>query len=134
MFDDKKALNILKTQLIFLRLRGYSPRCALPELFFEDSPSCIKRNCPTRTCSDCPLIQFVPPERRSEKAACRHIALDETGMTLDRLYQCGNRQETEEAVETWLHATIDRLEEKHPNMLPLNALGLGTSINELAKT
>lgn len=112
MFDDPRALNILKTELIFLKLRGYSPRCAIPDLFFEDSPMCIKRNCPPCTCSDCPLIQLVPSERRSEKAACRYIPLDETGLTLGALYEFGNARETEEAVESWLRGAIDQLEKE----------------------
>ena len=63
-------------------------------------------------CSDCVLMQLVPPERRSEKIPCRHIPFNTSGETLDSLYRCSNQQETEEAVGAWLGSTIQRLEEE----------------------
>jgi hypothetical protein len=132
MLGDKRALNFLKTELIFLKLRGYSPRCAVPDLFFEDSPACIKRNCPTCTCFDCPLIRYVPPEHRSKEAACRYIPLDESGTILERLYQYSNARETEDAVENWLRATIDQLEELSA-IPPLDTAQVPASLNQLAK-
>ena len=118
MFDDKRTLNILKAELIFLKLRGYSPRYAVPDLFFEGSPGCIKRSCPTCTCSDCALIQLVPREHRSEEPACRWIPLDDNGTTLDLLYNHGNSRETAEAVENWLEKTTERLENERLAAVP----------------
>src|SRR2546430_17355422 len=63
-------------------------------------------------CSDCVLMQLVPPERRSEKIPCRHIPLNTSGEDLDSLYRYSNQQETEETVEAWLRATIKRLKEE----------------------
>jgi hypothetical protein len=133
MFDDDRALNMLKTELIFMKLRGYSPRHAEPELFFEDSPGCIKRNCPSCTCSDCALIQLVPAEHRLEEAACRHIPLDEIGTTLDLLYRFGNSQETADAVEDWLRIAIDQLREKSLPALSVNAVEAATCLNQSAR-
>jgi hypothetical protein len=63
-------------------------------------------------CSDCVLMQLVPPECRSEKMSCRHIPFNVSGETLDSLYRYSNQNETEEAVGGWLRATIQRLEEE----------------------
>ena len=63
-------------------------------------------------CTDCALMQLVPPERRSEKIPCRHIPFNTLGENLDSLYRYGNQQETEETVGVWLRATIQRLEEE----------------------
>lgn len=110
MFEGSRALTILKIELLSLKLRGYAPRGAVPELFFEDSPSCVRRSCAGGTCSNCALIQFVPAERRYEEPACRCIPLDHNGVTLDLLYKYGDSRETEEAVGNWLENTINRLE------------------------
>lgn len=134
MSDDKRALNFLQTELIFLKLRGYSPRHNEPQLFFEDSPGCIKRICPSCTCSDCALIQLVPPGHRSKEAACRYIRLDANGTTLDLLYEHGNSQETAGIVEDWLRVTIDRLTQKSPTMAPADAIEIATRRTQLART
>jgi hypothetical protein len=63
-------------------------------------------------CSDCVLMQLVPPERRSEKIPCRHIPFNGSGETLDSLYRYSDQNETEETVGNWLRATIQRLEEE----------------------
>jgi hypothetical protein len=63
-------------------------------------------------CSDCVLMQPMPPEHRSEKIPCRHIPFNTSGESLDFLYRCSNQQETEEAVGAWLRSTIQRLEEE----------------------
>lgn len=108
------VLEVLKTEFVFLKLGGYSLRSALtPEFIFEDAPTCINCGREDRIpCTDCVLIQFVPPEHRSEKIACRHIPLKPSGETLDSLYRYGNAQEVEEAVGDWLRATIERLEQE----------------------
>lgn len=112
MFEGSRALNILKIELLFLKLRGYSPRSKRPELFFEDSPSCVKHSCAGGTCSGCPLVQFVPPELRLKEPVCRSIPLDDNGATLDLLYKYADSRETEEAVQSWLEQTIERLEDE----------------------
>jgi hypothetical protein len=71
--------------------------------------NCIEDSGP---CSDCVLIQSVPPEFRSEKIPCRHIPFDASGETLDSLYRSNDQGEIEEMVGGWLRATIQRLEEE----------------------
>lgn len=114
--DKRDVLEVLKTELTFLEIGGYSQRDSWgPEFIFEDSPTCI--NC-GRTenripCTECVLIQFVPPEHRTEKIACRHIPLNASGETVDSLYRyAGPQGKVDEAVGNWLRATIDRLEKE----------------------
>src|SRR5262249_36394642 len=59
-------------------------------------------------CSECVLMQLVPPERRSEKVPCRHIPFNEADDTLDSLYRYSSQNEIEETVGDWLRNTILR--------------------------
>ncbi len=63
-------------------------------------------------CSDCVLMQLVPPDHRFEKIPCRHIPFNVSGETLDSLYRYSDQTEIEETVGVWLRATIQRLEEE----------------------
>jgi len=63
-------------------------------------------------CSECVLMQLVPPEFRSAEIPCRHIPFDKSGETLDSLYQCGEQHEIEGVFGDWLRATIQRLEQE----------------------
>lgn len=115
--DERDLLEVLKFELEFLEKGGYgrSPRTPWrPQYIFEDSPTCMnydsKEN--PEPCSECVLMQLVPPENRTEAIPCRHIPLDATGETLHSLYAHADQHETEETVGNWLRATIDRLEEK----------------------
>jgi hypothetical protein len=70
-------------------------------------------------CSDCVLMQLVPPELRSEKIPCRHIPFGASGETLDSLYRYGNQHEIEETAGNWLREIIKRLEDER-KALPRN--------------
>jgi hypothetical protein len=115
--DERDLLEVLKFELRFLEGGGYgcSPRNPWrPQYIFEDSLTCMNHDSKENPgpCSDCVLMQLLPPERRSEKIPCRHIPFSTSGETLDSLYRYSNRQETEEMVGAWLRATIQRLEEE----------------------
>jgi hypothetical protein len=115
--DERDLLEVLKFELKFLEDGGYgrSPRAVWrPQLIFEDSPTCMNLNSPEgpMPCTDCVLIQLVPPEFRSEQIPCRHIPFDSSGETLDSLYRYGDQVEIEEVVGGWLRTTIKRLEEE----------------------
>lgn len=115
--DERDLLEVLKFELKFLEDGGYgrSPRSPWrPQLVFEDSPTCMNFNSveDPRPCTDCVLIQLVPPEFRSEQIPCRHIPFDSSGETLDSLYRLGDQVEIEDVVGGWLRATIKRLEEE----------------------
>lgn len=115
--DERDLLEVLKFELQFLQDGGYgrSPRTPWrPQYIFEDSLTCMNYDSKENPgpCSDCVLMQLVPPERRSEKIPCRHIPFNTSGESLHSLYRCSNQQETEEAVGAWLRSTIQRLEEE----------------------
>jgi hypothetical protein len=113
--DDRDLLDVLKFELRFLQKGGYGrlPRVPWrPPLVFEDSPTCLNFNAreDREPCSNCLLMQFVPEEKRSANIPCRHIAFNAAGQTLDSLYDWSTQQEIEEALESWLKTTIQRLE------------------------
>jgi len=115
--DERDLLEVLKSELEFLQKGGYTltPKVPWrPIYIFEDSPACINFNAKeNRTpCSECVLMQLVPPERRSEKIPCRHIPFNAGGETLDSLYRYNDQQEIEATVGNWLRTTIQRLEEE----------------------
>jgi hypothetical protein len=55
-------------------------------------------------------MQFVPENAKKEQTPCIHIPLSPSGETLESLYRTGTQREIEEALGTWLRATIHRLE------------------------
>lgn len=115
--DDRDLLEVLKFELEFLDKGGYgrSPRTPWrPQFIFEDSPNCMNYDSKDNPgpCSDCVLMQFVPPERRGEKVPCRHIPLNPGGETMDSFYRSGTQEELEDALRAWLSATIRRLEQE----------------------
>ena len=113
--DERDVVEVLKSELEYLRNGSYSERESWgPGFIFEDSPTCLNfghRDNPS-PCSGCVLMDFVPPEHRSQKFPCRHIPLDASGQTLDGLYRHCDQGEVEEAVCNWLQVTIQRLEEE----------------------
>src|ERR1700674_3615007 len=115
--DERDLLEVLKFELKFLEQGGYgrSPRTPWrPQYIFEDSRTCMNYDSKENPgpCSDCVLMQLVPPERRSEKIPCRHIPFNGSGETLDSLYRYSDQNEIEETVGGWLRVTIQRLEEE----------------------
>lgn len=114
--DERDLLEVLKFELKFLEDGGYgrSPSARWrPQLIFEDSPTCMNFNSSEAPgpCTDCVLIQLVPPEFRSAQIPCRHIPFDSSGETLDSLYRYGDQVEIEEVVRGWLRSTIKRLQQ-----------------------
>ena len=113
--DERDLLDVLKFELSFLEKGGYgrSPREAWrPVYIFEDSPTCMNYDCKNdpAQCSDCVLMQLVPPELRAGKTPCRQIQLNPSGETLDSLYRYGDDHEIEETLKNWLRTTIAQLE------------------------
>jgi hypothetical protein len=113
--DDRNTLQVLKAELNFVKKGGYgrSPRAPWrATLALEDSPTC--RNYDTKEdrtpCAECLLMQFVPADKRGEKAPCRLIPLTSQGETLLQLYRGGTEQEIEDALAIWLEKEIAKLE------------------------
>jgi len=115
--DQRDLLTVLKAELEFLDKGGYRNDRASswrPSFVFEDSPSCLNYKDPLRAkpCSECLLMQLVPPEKRKEQIPCRFIPLDALGTTVESLYKTATEDELEAEVRKWLKATIAALEEK----------------------
>ena len=117
--DNRNLLELLKFELQFLEAGGYgrSPRePRKPPFVFEDSLTCLNFGCKEKDarqpCTDCLLMQFVPPASRSQLVPCRHIPLNEAGDTPQTFYEHRTQSELEEALATWLRAAIRRLEEE----------------------
>jgi hypothetical protein len=113
--DDRNTLELLKAELNFLEKGGYGRSPREPwraQLVFEDSPTCMNYDSKENPspCAECALMQFVPPEKRTEKIPCRHIPLTAEGETLQELYNGGTQQELEGALADWLRARIALLE------------------------
>ena len=118
--DDAEILKIFEFELKFLEDGGYgrSPRAPWRASYvFEDSPTCINFDDSTRPhpCSECSLMEFVPPQFRREAAPCRFIPLDDAGQTVDNLYRSGAQIELEEALACWLRKQIEQMAKRKAN-------------------
>jgi hypothetical protein len=123
--DQRDVLNVLKFELEFLEKGGYGRSPRQPwrcQLMFEDSPACMKYDSKDNPdpCSDCVLMQFVPPKFRGNKISCRHIPLNAASETLDSLYRYADQHEIYETYGKWLRTTIARIEEeRHAHSSPV---------------
>jgi hypothetical protein len=115
--NNVEVLDLLRLELRFLELGLYrAPTPGRPLFVLEDSPTCPRYG--AATCPNCGLMQFVPSECRSEPVPCHHIPLNDTGETVDSLYQTGTQEELEKALGKWLSATIKKLEGKQIRAVP----------------
>jgi hypothetical protein len=117
--DNRDLLAVLKAELDFVEKGGYrhTARAAWrPQFIFQDSPTCLNFDPakPPQPCSDCVMMQVIPPERRKKNVPCRYIPLNEQGETIDSFYRFGTRDELESALKGWLRSTIERLEKAEP--------------------
>jgi len=115
MEDRRKLTQILRAELAFLEDGGYRSRPRYPwrpNFVFEDSPTCInyREKNPRKPCHECPLMKFVPADRRDTNTPCRHIRLTERGDTVNSFYEWGTEEELETALGRWLIETIQELE------------------------
>jgi hypothetical protein len=113
--DSRDVIEVLKSELDFLRAGGYGRSVRtpwLPTSVFQDSLSCINFGDPKRShpCKECLLMQFVPPEHQKAGVPCHHIPLDDLGETVHTLERWETQEEMVKVVEKWLVSTIARLE------------------------
>ena len=90
--DQRDLLDVLKFELYFLEQGGYERSSVAawhPRFIFEDSPTCVNYQATADRvpCRACALMQLVPSSRRFATHPCWHIALNESGETLDSLYR-----------------------------------------------
>jgi hypothetical protein len=118
--DERDLLDVLKSELNFLEKGGYGRSVKTPwrpQFIFEDSPTCMNYDSKENKapCSDCALMQLVPPEGWTQPIPCRHITFNAEGETLQTLYAHDEQFETEQVVGTWLRETIAKLEAEREN-------------------
>jgi|SRR5690349_20214643 len=114
MNDKPKLGEVLKSELEFLNRGGYKKSSWRPLYIFEDSPTCLNYHSQDhKPCSECVLMQLVPPEKRKEKIPCRFIPLNERGDTIESLYRLGTQEELESALRIWLRDAIEKEEKAH---------------------
>ena len=114
--DERDPLDVLKSELEFLEKGGYGRSVKTPwqpTSIFQDSPSCLNLGDLERThpCSECLLIDFVPPEDRTEDVPCHHIPLNVKGETIDEIEWKEDQAKLEDTVKTWLRSKIAQLEQ-----------------------
>ena len=115
--DNRDPLDVLQAELNFIEKGGYG-RSVLtpwkPVSLFRDSLSCLNYCDSNQTlpCSDCFLIDFVPPEGLRRRLPCHHIPLNEAGETIETIERRADQLELEDTVKQWLRSTIDRLQEE----------------------
>ncbi len=86
--DGRDILEVLQGELDFIEKGGYGRSVRtpwLPKSIFQDSLSCLNYGYPYRAhpCSECHLLDFVPPENRSQMVPCHYIPLDKAGDTIE---------------------------------------------------
>lgn len=121
--DDRDVLETLKAELSFIEQGGYGRSVRTPwkpTAIFQDSLSCLnfgdaKRSHP---CEECLLMQFVPPDQRSEDVPCHHIPLNAEGETVVKFEHIEKQAEMEEAVKNWLRTAINKLETERAAKTP----------------
>jgi hypothetical protein len=111
--DERDILDLLKTELDFIEKGGYGRDVRTPwreRSVFRDSLSCVNYALPEKAhpCDECHLIDFVPPEKRSEIVPCHSIPLTEAGDTVETLD--GNQSVMEDVLKQWLRKKIAELE------------------------
>jgi len=107
-------LDFLRQELAFLERGGYGGALPWrPVSIFLDSPSCPNRLDPERStpCPECWLYAFVPEEFHQELKPCHFIALNRDGESVDSMSRQYTPGEVETAVQNWLKAEIQRLEQ-----------------------
>jgi len=112
--DDRDMLELLEQELDFMEKGGYGRSVRtpwLPKSIFQDSLSCLNYAHPKRIrpCSECALLDFVPPEHQSDAVPCHHIPLDAAGDTIEELAG-DNESKSELLVKEWLRARIHELQ------------------------
>jgi hypothetical protein len=114
--DERDILAILKRELEYIEKGGYGDPVKDPasatSTIFADSLTCLNYGSPYRThpCAECPLIDFVPPEKRTSGMPCHEIPLDASGRTVEWFAQGEDEREIQQVVKGWLRQAIQRLE------------------------
>lgn len=112
--DGRDIVEVLQQELSFIEKGGYGRSVRtpwLPKSIFQDSLTCLNYGYPFRAhpCSECHLLDFVPPEHRSQMVPCHYIRLDKAGDTIEELESEGSEYRTQNLVGEWLRTQINRI-------------------------
>ena len=115
-FDKREMIEALKLEIEVIERGGYHPSVHEPHRVshtFRDSVTCLNVGLEEkeRPCSECFLIEFVPPAlRESGGVVCHKIPLNDRGDTIESLECDGNPDKLQATVLNWLKRTVARLE------------------------
>jgi hypothetical protein len=112
--DGRDILEVLQGELDFIEKGGYGRSVRtpwLPKSIFQDSLSCLNYGYPYRAhpCSECHLLDFVPPENLAQMVPCHYIPLDKAGDTIEDLESEGLDYRMQNLVRDWLRTQINRI-------------------------
>ena len=115
--DERDLLELLKTELDFIEKGGYGRSVRTPWKMteaFRDSLTCVNYALPEKAhpCSECHLIDFVPPNKRLEELPCHAIPLNDAGDTIESLELENNQGKLEAVLKQWMRARIKQIEAK----------------------
>src|SRR5207248_9628866 len=88
--DDRDLLELFKEELDFLEKGGYGRSVRTPwkpTSPFRDSLTCVNYALPEKAhpCSECHLIDFVPPDHRADDLPCHDTPYNYTRATAEDL-------------------------------------------------
>ena len=127
--DGREILEVLQGELSFTEQGGYGRSVRtpwLPKSIFQDSLSCLNYGYPYRAhpCSECHLLDFVPPEHRAEMVPCHFIQLNKAGETIEELESDGNELRAQNLVKDWLRKQIKQISSERTRKFWENYLNL----------
>ena len=113
--DERDMLELLKSELEFVEQGGYGRSVRTPWKAtspFRDSLTCVNYALPEKAhpCSECHLIDFVPPDKRNEELPCHAIPLNAAGETVESLELENNQAKLEELLKKWMRTKINEIE------------------------
>jgi len=118
--DDRDIVEVLQQELDFIEKGGYGRSVRtpwLPKSIFQDSMSCLNFGYPYRAhpCSECHLMEFVPPENRLAEVPCHFIPLTKAGDTIEEMESEGKDSKAQQLVKDWLRNQINQIQAKRIN-------------------
>jgi hypothetical protein len=113
--DERDLLALLKSELDFIEKGGYGRSVRTPwkpTSSFRESLTCVNYALPEKAhpCSECHLIEFVPPDKLSEELPCHAIPLNAAGDTVESLELEGNQAKLEAVLKEWMRARIREIQ------------------------
>jgi hypothetical protein len=112
--ENYRLLQLVTKELGFFNAGGYGRSFRSqwrPTLLLRDSPACINYGDTGRQdpCSECPLFSLIPRDKKGELIPCHSIPLNESGVTIARLYAKGSQDSLDRLYQNWLQDIIRKL-------------------------